>query len=173
MGLSLAPVGWMATLPLMGYVVGGALSTGRVARAQARWGRQVAFQLGLGVAFGSALLAAAAVATHQFWLLVAATVIAGYYSANGQLYRFAAGELASPAYREKAVSLVLAGGLIGAVAGPNLANHTRNLLGTPFLRAYLALAAIALLSMAVMAGIRFPAEPPRRAGATALGRLKV
>ncbi|TSE24296.1 hypothetical protein Taqua_01633 [Tepidimonas aquatica] len=60
-GLQLAPVGWMATLPVMGYVVGGALSTGWVARAQARWGRQRAFQFGLLVALGSALLAARAV----------------------------------------------------------------------------------------------------------------
>lgn len=169
-GLSLAPAGWMATLPVMGYVVGGALSTGLVARSQARWGRQAAFQIGLAVAFGSALLAALAVAGGSFWLLVAATVIAGYYSANGQLYRFAAGELAAPAFREKAVSLVLAGGLIGAVAGPNLANHTRDVLGTPFLGAYLALAGVALLSMAVMAGIRFPAEAPRAGGASAGGR---
>ncbi|TSE33661.1 MFS transporter [Tepidimonas charontis] len=169
-GLSLAPVGWMATLPVMGYVVGGALSTGLVARTQARWGRQVAFQIGLGVAFGSALLAAQAVATRQFGWLVAATVIAGYYSANGQLYRFAAGELAAPAFREKAVSLVLAGGLIGAIAGPNLANLTRDLLPTPFLAAYLALAAIALLSMVVMAGIRFPSEPARATTRAADGR---
>ncbi|MEW6694712.1 MAG: MFS transporter [Pseudomonadota bacterium] len=169
-GLRLAPLGWMATLPVMGYVVGGALSTGLVARSQARWGRQVAFQLGLAVAFASALLAALAVAWGSFWLLVAATVIAGYYSANGQLYRFAAGELAAPAYREKAVSLVLAGGLIGAVAGPNLANHTRDAFPTPFLGAYLALAAMALVSMGVMAGIRFAAEPPRAAGAAGHGR---
>ncbi|WP_341649604.1 hypothetical protein [Thauera humireducens] len=39
---------------------------------------------------------------------MAGTVIAGYYSANGQLYRFAAGELAPASFREKAVSLVLA-----------------------------------------------------------------
>lgn len=169
-GLRLAPAGWMATLPVMGYVVGGALSTGLVARSQARWGRQIAFQIGLAVAFGSALLAALALAIGQFWLLVAATVIAGYYSANGQLYRFAAGELAAPAFREKAVSLVLAGGLIGAVAGPNLANHTRDWLDVPFLGAYLALAGVALVSMGVMAGIRFPAEPPRPAGRVTEGR---
>ncbi|WP_043699588.1 MFS transporter [Tepidimonas taiwanensis] len=169
-GLSLAPVGWMATLPVMGYVVGGALSTGLVARSQARWGRQVAFQLGLAVALASALLAALALWLGSFWLLVAATVVAGYYSANGQLYRFAAGELAAPAFREKAVSLVLAGGLIGAIAGPNLANHTRNLLETPFLGAYLALAGVALLSMAVMAAIHFPAEPPRAGGTAGGGR---
>ncbi|MEN9887127.1 MAG: hypothetical protein RL758_1705, partial [Pseudomonadota bacterium] len=99
-GLSLAPLGWMATLPVMGYVVGGALSTGLVARSQARWGRKVSFQMGLMVAMASALLCAAALYVGSFWLLVLATVVAGYYSANGQLYRFAAGELATAAFRE-------------------------------------------------------------------------
>jgi MFS family permease len=164
-GLSLAPFGWMATLPVMGYVVGGALSTGLVARSQQRWGRQVAFQIGLVVAFVSALLCAAALYLGSFWLLVLATVVAGYYSANGQLYRFAAGELAAPAFREKAVSLVLAGGLIGAIIGPNLANHTRDWLGKPFLGAYLALAVVAVLSMVLMTGIRFPQEAPKKPGA--------
>ena len=156
-GLSLAPQGWMATLPVMGYVVGGALSTGLVAHTQARWGRKVSFQLGLAVALVSALLGAWAVANSQFWLLVCATVVAGYYSANGQLYRFAAAELALPAFREKAVSLVLAGGLLGAVAGPNLASRTRTLTEVPFVGAYLTLALVALLSMAVMSRVRFPA----------------
>ncbi|MEY4737823.1 MAG: hypothetical protein RL302_2142, partial [Pseudomonadota bacterium] len=88
--------------------------------------------------------------------LVAATVIAGYYSANGQLYRFAAAELALPAFREKAVSLVLAGGLIGAIAGPNLAARTRNLLEVQFAGAYVVLAIVALVAMVLMAFIRFP-----------------
>lgn len=164
-GFSLAPVGWMATLPVMGYVVGGALSTGLVARSQRRWGRQLSFQLGLLVAFLTALLCAFALSIGSFWLLVAGTVIAGYYSANGQLYRFAAAELAPPSFREKAVSLVLAGGLIGAVIGPNLANYTREAMGAPFLGSYLALAVVALVSMAVMAGIGFPPEPAKKAGA--------
>ncbi len=165
-GLSMAPVGWMATLPVMGYVVGGALSTGLVAKSQSRWGRRVSFQLGLLVALGSALLAAYAAWSHQFWLLVCATLIAGYYSANGQLYRFAAAELSAPDFREKAVSLVLAGGLIGAIAGPNLASGTRGLTDTPFVGAYLALAIVAVLGMGLMAFIRFPAVPPRQAGAS-------
>ena len=164
-GFSLAPVGWMATLPVMGYVVGGALSTGLVARSQRRWGRQLSFQLGLLVAFLTALLCAFALSIGSFWLLVAGTVVAGYYSANGQLYRFAAGELAPSSFREKAVSLVLAGGLIGAVIGPNLANHTREAMAVPFLGSYLALAVVALVSMAVMAGIRFPPQPVKKAGA--------
>ena len=169
-GLQLAPYGWMATLPVMGYVVGGALSTGLVARTQRRWGRRVSFQIGLAVAVGSALLCAWAAFAHQFWLLCAATVVAGYYSANGQLYRFAAAELAPPAFREKAVSLVLAGGLLGAVAGPNLANHTRNLLAAPFAGAYVALVLVGLLSMLLMAFVRFPAVAQAAGGAASQGR---
>ena len=165
-GLSLAPMGWMATLPVMGYVVGGALSTTLVARAQSAWGRKVSFQIGLAVGFASALLCAWAVADKNFWLLVCATVIAGYYSANGQLYRFAAAELAAPAFRDKAISLVLAGGLIGAIAGPNLATHTRNLFPVPFAGAYLSLALIALVSMLLMAGLAFPPVAPKVAGSS-------
>ena len=165
-GLSLAPLGWMATLPVMGYVVGGALSTPLVARTQSAFGRQGSFQIGLLVALLSALLCWWAAMDRNFWLLVAATVIAGYYSANGQLYRFAAAELAAPDYREKAVSLVLAGGLVGAVLGPNLASRTRNLLEVPFAGAYLALAVVAaLLSMVIMAFMKFPPLPPRKANA--------
>ena len=166
-GLQLAPFGWMATLPVMGYVVGGALATPLVARSQARFGRRGSFQIGLAVALGSALLAAWAAWSHNFWLLVAATVVAGYYSANGQLYRFAAAELAEPSFREKAVSWVLAGGLIGAVIGPNLAAWTRGLLPTPFVGAYLALALVAVAGMAVMALIDFPTAPVRQHGEAA------
>ena len=158
-GLSLAPLPWMATLPVMGYVVGGALSTGLVAQSQQKFGRKGSFQLGLLVALLSAALGAFAVLTQSFWLLVTATVVAGYYSANGQLYRFAAAELCQPDYREKAVSLVMAGGLIGAVIGPNLAIQTKSLLGMPFAGAYVALMLVAVLSMAVMSRIEFPPVP--------------
>ncbi|MDI1271090.1 MAG: MFS transporter [Polaromonas sp.] len=162
-GLALAPLGWMATLPVMGYVVGGALSTGIVARTQKRFGRKTSFQLGLGVAVLSALLCCYAAYSRNFWLLVAATVVAGYYNANAQLYRFAAAELALPAFREKAVSLVMAGGLIGAIAGPNLAAGTRTLTAVPFAGAYFALAGVALLAMALLAFIHFPPTPPQQA----------
>ena len=166
-GLSMAPYGWMATLPVMGYVVGGALATPLVAATQARFGRRTSFQIGLAVAVASALAGAWAVAAHQFWGLVAATVVAGYYSANGQLYRFAAAELALPAFREKAVSLVLAGGLIGAIAGPNLAARTRTIMDVPFTGAYLVLAGVGLLAMVLMAFVRFPAhQAPNAASAT-------
>ena len=158
-GLSLAPESWMATLPVMGYVVGGALSTGLVAKSQQRFGRKGSFQLGLLVALLSAALGAFAVLAQSFWLLVTATLVAGYYSANGQLYRFAAAELCKPDYREKAVSLVMAGGLIGAIIGPNLAIQTKSLFGIPFAGAYVALMGVAAVSMAVMSKIEFPPAP--------------
>ncbi len=160
-GLSLAPLGWMATLPVMAYVVGGALSTGLVAKTQERFGRKVSFQLGLLIVLLACLLCAYAVINKNFWLLCSATLLAGYYNANANLYRFAAAELALPAWREKAVSLVLAGGLIGAVIGPNLAQQTRTLVSTPFAGAYLALCVVALLSMVVLAFIEFAPAPPR------------
>ena len=131
-GFSLAPVTWMATLPVMGYVVGGAFSTSIVAKSQNYFGRKISFQLGLLVAVLSALLCAYAAITQNFWLLVTGTFIAGYYSANGQLYRFAAAELTDASQRDKAVSWVLAGGILGAVIGPNLASWTRNLFDTAF-----------------------------------------
>jgi MFS family permease len=160
-GLALAPYGWMATLPVMGYVVGGALATGIVARAQAALGRQRSFQLGLAVGLASALLCGYAAVTRNFWLLCAATVVAGYYAANASLYRFASAELATPETREKAVSLVMAGGLIGAVLGPALAARTRDMFAVPFAGAYLSLAGVALLAMLLLSRIKFPSVPPK------------
>ena len=157
-GLSLAPVSWMATLPVMGYVVGAAFSTSIVAKSQNHFGRKISFQLGLLVAVLSALLCAYAALSRNFWLLVTGTFIAGYYSANGQLYRFAAAELSVASQRDKAVSWVLAGGILGAVIGPNLASWTRNLFDTAFLGAYLTLSIAGLMGIVVMQFIHFPTE---------------
>lgn len=157
-GLNLTPTPWMATLPIMGYVVGGALSTTLVSRVQRIWGRQKSFQLGLLVAVFSALLCALAAYQRNFWLLTLGTLIAGFYSANGQLYRFAAAELTDASFKEKAVSWVLAGGLLGAVIGPNLASWTKNSFEVPFLGAYLSLAIAGALGIFIMGKIQFPAQ---------------
>ncbi len=157
-GLSLSPVTWMATLPVMGYVVGGAFSTSIVAKTQNYFGRKISFQLGLLVAVFSALLCAHAAITKNFWLLVLGTFIAGYYSANGQLYRFAAAELTVATQRDKAVSWVLAGGILGAVIGPNLASWTKDFFDTAFLGAYLTLSIAGLIGIIVMQFIHFPEE---------------
>jgi MFS family permease len=170
-GLALAPQAWMATLPVTGYVIGGALSAGVVARTQARWGRQRSFQLGLIVAALSATLCAVAAARENFELLVAATVLAGFYNANAALYRFAGPELVAPAFKERAISLVLAGGIIGAFAGPNLASATRSLLPVPFAAAYIALVGVALLALVALSLIRFPPHVAPQPGAGSGRRL--
>lgn len=168
-GFKLTPIAWMATLPVMGYVVGGALSTSLVAKTQQRYGRKKSFQLGLVVAVVSALVCAFAAWSQNFWLLILGTFIAGYYSANGQLYRFAAPELVDPSLREKAVSWVLAGGLIGAVIGPNMTILTKDALSTPFLAAYLSLVVVGLLAQLVMYFIHFP-DDARKSAPQSSGR---
>jgi MFS family permease len=167
-GLALAPSAWMATLPVTAYVAGGAMFAGLAGRHQRAWGRRRAFQLGLLVAIASTALCAWSALQHHFWLLVAGATLAGYYNANAGLYRFAATEIVAPEFKERAISWVLAGGIIGAVAGPNLARVTRNLLATEFAGAYAALAVVALCSLATISWIRFP--PLAAASAAAPGR---
>ncbi len=155
-GFSLAPFSWMATLPVMGYVVGGALSSVPVSRIQERFGRKPSFLIGIGVAILSSLLCLLAATTKNFALLVTATLIAGFYQANGHLYRFAAAELAGPDGKEKAVSWVLAGGILGAIAGPNIAAATKDVFAVPFAGAFLSLTLVGGIAAGVMSLIQFP-----------------
>jgi predicted MFS family arabinose efflux permease len=170
-GLALAPQAWMATLPVCGYVAGGALFAPIVARHQRAWGRKRGFQLGLLVAVLSCGLAAWAAVHQHFWGLVAATVLAGYYNANAGLYRFAAIELADAAHKEKAISWVLAGGILGGVVGPNLAKLSKSMLAQPFAGAYLVLIGVALLALVLISIINFPPLPVAAPGAPAGRRL--
>ena len=163
-GLALAPQAWMATLPICGYVAGGALFARLVGRHQLAWGRRRAFQVGLLVAMVSCALAGWAVWAHNFWGVVAATVVAGYYNANGALYRFAAVELVAPERRETAISWVLAGGCLGAAVGPWLARESKQLFITPFLGAYVLLIGVAVLGLVLISLIDFPALPQPVAG---------
>ncbi len=171
-GLGLTPIAWMATLPVMGYVVGSALSTSLVSKAQSRFGRRRSFQLGLIVAVLSSLVCAYAAWTQNFWLLSTGTLVAGFYSANAQLYRFAATELTADVHKEKAVSWVLAGGILGAIVGPNLATWTKNILSAPFVGAYLALTLVGLMGIVMMQFIDFPTEEAAREGAQSQRDIK-
>jgi predicted MFS family arabinose efflux permease len=111
------------------------------------------------VAIATTCLCAWAAWQGHFWILVAGATLAGYYNANAGLYRFAAAELAEPPFKERAIAWVLAGGILGAVAGPNLARWTRSALSAEFAGAYAALAVVALASLLVMSAIRFPPLP--------------
>ncbi|CAM3744312.1 MFS transporter [Roseateles saccharophilus] len=156
-GLALAPRPWMATLPICAYVAGGALMARLVGRHQLRFGRRRAFQIGLSVALLSCAIALWSVLNGQFWGVVAATLVAGYYNANAALYRFAATELVAPEKREAAISWVLAGGCLGAILGPLLARESRNLLVAPFAGAYLLLMGVAVAGLLLISLIDFPA----------------
>jgi MFS family permease len=165
-GLALAPVGWMATLPVTSYVVGGALSAPLVARIQARWGRKRSFQIGLVVAAVAAAACAWAVQQQHFGMLMAATLLAGFYQANAALYRFAGMELVEPSFKEKALSLVLAGGIVGAFIGPSLADWTVGLLPTRYVGAYLSLIGVAAVGFVALSFIRFPPHEAPAPGAS-------
>lgn len=165
-GLALAPRPWMATLPICAYVAGGALTARLVGLHQLRFGRRKAFQVGLLVAIASCAIALWSVLHQQFWGLVAATLVAGYYNAGAALYRFAATEIVAPAKREAAISWVLGGGCLGAVIGPLLARESQNLLVAPFAGAYLLLIGVALAGLVLISLIDFPplAKPTPGAG---------
>ena len=165
-GLALAPRPWMATLPICAYVAGGALMARLVGRHQLRFGRRRGFQIGLLVAMASCAIALWSVLNQQFWGVVLATLIAGYYNAGAALYRFAATELVAPERRESAISWVLGGGCLGAVIGPLLARESQYLLVAPFAGAYLLLIFVALAGLALISLIDFPplAQPTPGAG---------
>jgi MFS family permease len=167
-GLALAPRPWMATLPICAYVAGGALTARMVGRHQLRFGRRRGFQIGLLVGMASCGLALWSVLHEQFWGVVIATLIAGYYNAGASLYRFAATEIVAPPQREAAISWVLAGGCLGAVIGPALAQYSRDLLVAPFAGAYLLLIGVAIAGLALVSLIDFP--PLVRPHAGAAGR---
>ena len=168
-GFALTPIPWMATLPLMAYVLGAAISTIIVAKVQAIYGRKRSFQFALFIAFIAALICAYATFSKSFILLMVGTTVAGYYSANGLLYRFVAPELTHPSLKEKAVSIVLAGGLIGGILGPNLSSWSKNIFDAQFMGAYLILAVAGLLGIIVMQFMDFP-DDYRTNQATHTGR---
>ena len=165
-GLALAPVGWMATLPVTSYVIGGTLSAPLVARLQAQWGRKRSFQLGLVMAAVSAAACAYAVSTKSFGLLMGATLLAGFYQANAALYRFAGTEVVAASYKEKAISWVLAGGIVGAFIGPALANASVDMLPVRYAGAYLVLIGVAAVAFVALSLIKFPPHQAPAPGAS-------
>lgn len=162
-GFMLAPDPRLATLPVTCFVLGGALSTLPISLLMQRHGRASGFALGCVAAILGALLTAFAVAAGWFWLLCAGTFVFGIYNAAGQYLRFAAVDLCAPGQQARAISMVLAGGLLGAVLGPALSRFTIDALPDRFLATYLSLIVVSVLVYAVTRTLRFPPLPPRRA----------
>ncbi|MCK9381932.1 MAG: MFS transporter [Sulfuritalea sp.] len=156
LGLQLAADKRLATLPITTYVIGGALATLPAAFFMKRYGRRAGFMLGSGIGMLGALIAAFAVSLGSFWLLCFGTVFAGIYNAFGQQYRFAAADAAPLAWKSKAISLTLAGGILGGVIGPEVGKLTRTLLEPTYLASYGALIGFAALSMLIASRLEIP-----------------
>jgi MFS family permease len=103
-----------------------------------------------------ALICAGAVWLQSFWLLCFGALVFGVYNAYGQYYRFAAADVASADFKSTAISLVLAGGLLGGILGPTTSRFTVDLLEPRFTAAYLALIGFALATLVLLRFIRIP-----------------
>ncbi|MBP2302716.1 MFS transporter [Azospirillum picis] len=156
-GNTLAPSPALATLPVSVFVVGMALCTlpaGGIAR---RHGRRAAFLAGTGCGVLVGLLSALAVLLGSFWLYCAAMVFGGAYAAVVLSFRFAAADCTAAERRSRAMSAVMAGGVVAGVVGPQLVTHTMGLWPPHlFMATFLAQAAIAAVSALVLLGIRVP-----------------
>ena len=160
-GATLAPSVSLATVPISMFVVGlagGTLPTGMISRS---YGRRVAFIVGTACGACTGLLGALAILRGSFVLFCCATFLGGLYGAVAQSYRFAAADGVSAAFRPKAVSWVMAGGVFAGVLGPQLVQWTMDV-WSPYLFAFsfVVQAAVALIAMAVLAGVDAPPPAP-------------
>lgn len=147
----------LATLPVALYVVGSMLSTVPASFIMRRIGRRGGFLIGASAGIISGALAAYAIFEGSFWLFGLSAFIGGIYQAHTQYYRFAATEAAPGEYAARAISLVLAGGVVSALFGPWIAVSTRDLLApVPFAGAYATASVISLVAFAVISFLRIP-----------------
>jgi MFS family permease len=155
-GYSLVDVKTIATLGATTYVLGSAVSTMPMSLWMAKVGRRRGFMAGAFINIGGCALAVAALYLKSFALYCVATAVIGVYNAIGLQYRFAAAEVAAPADKARAISLVLAGGIGGGFLGPAITRWGRDLFQTPFLGSFALLAVVALVALAVQAQVHVP-----------------
>ena len=147
----------LATMPIAAMFLGTAAATLPASMWMTRVGRRAGFVLGalLGVAGGAA--GAAGIWIGSLLLLSLGTFLIGTYQAFAQFYRFAAGEVADDAFRPRAISLVLAGGVVAALAGPMVGRFGADLFPAEYAGSFLLLALVSLIAAGVLSGLRVPA----------------
>jgi MFS family permease len=164
-GQGLAPRPGLATLPLAMVVVGTALASSPVAIVMRRVGRRVGFACGGFLAVLAALTAALAVEVGSFVLFSLGTLLLGATLASVQQYRFAAAELGGTDRAGRAVSMVLAGGIVAGVLGPEIGKRARDLTATPWVGSFLVLSMVyAVLVGLLLIGLprdRPPSQAPK------------
>jgi len=156
-GSALAPDPSLATLPVALQFVATMSVTIPASLFMGRYGRRAGFLLAALVGVGAGAVATAAILRGDFALFVLAALMIGTFNAFGNYYRFAAVDVAGPAAAGRAVSLVLAGGVIAAFVGPNLASFTRELFASvEFAGSYVALTGVYVLAFCVLFFVRIP-----------------
>lgn len=146
-GLRIAPQPQWATVPFAFMFVGIIITTYPASIMMQRVGRKAGFTLGalFGICGGG--LSAWAIMHESFVTFCMGSVLLGAFNAFGQYYRFAAAETADTHFKSRAISYVLAGGVIAAFVGPNLAKTTREILSMEFAGSYVCIAAIYCCSL--------------------------
>jgi len=175
-GYQLATDKTLATLGVTTYVLGSAVASYPMALWMGRVGRRRGFMAGAAINIVGCAIGVAALWLHSFALFCVATAVIGVYNAIGLQYRFAAAEVAAPADKARAISLVLAGGVLGGVIGPEAAKWSRTLFATPFLGTLVALAGFAFLALLVQSRVNVPLpahDEHKAAGARPLAEIAV
>lgn len=168
----LGPDKSLATLPVSTYLVGVALGAIPAAMLMQRVGRRLGFIIGTFIGILGGILGGTSVVLGSFVGLSVSMAVAGFSISFVQQYRFAAADQGSPAFRAKAISWVLAGGVVAAIIGPQTAIFARDLLAPiPFAGAYYAMSLLALGNMIVLLFLSGAAtRPPKASGPAAEGR---
>ena len=170
-GLSLAPNICWATLPVTMMVIGSMLTATPLSMLMQRFGRRAGFFFGAAGGAVGAAIGAYGLSTGSFLIFCIGALCSGIYmSANG-FYRFAAVDTASEAFRPKAISWVMAGGLLSAVFGPQLVKVTADAMAVPFLGAYLTVIGLNLVGSFLFLALDIPKPKPPAAGSP-LGRSR-
>ena len=158
-GVALSPSTALVTLPLGLMFLAMMLAAMPASLLMRRIGRRAGFLLGALMGVSGGLLCAWGVHVGSFTAFCIGAVGLGVFNGVGQFYRFTAAEVATPAWRSRAISLVMAGGVVAAFVGPNLASFTRDLVApAAFTGSFLALVALHGSSMLLLAFLRVP--PP-------------
>jgi MFS family permease len=149
-----------ATLPLTCYVVGAALTTIPASLLMKAIGRRSGFQVGTALGIAGAAICSLALYLASFAVLCAGMTVMGMYTSFGKYYRFAAADVASVEFRAKAISLTLAGGIVGGIFGPEMAKRTKDLFADHmYLGSYLSLAFVCLLATVLLTRLDIPKLP--------------
>lgn len=171
-GKMLTPNPCWATLPISMIVMGSMISATPLSSFMGRFGRRAGFWLGAGAGAVGAAISAWGLHLGSFALFAAGSFVTGTYMSAQGFYRFAAADTASAAFRPKAISWVMAGGLLSAIIGPQLAEATAEAMPVAFLGTYLAVIALNVVGASLFFLLDIPTAPRRTDGAP-LGRSRV